>query len=643
MYRTIERLLGIVAAVAAMGVGAAELRVGPGEAYKTPSEAFGHVKEGDTVRIAEGTYKDVCYCPAVNNVTVRGAGKDKTIVEAMWSIEETADGVTTNFINVAGGKGVWVIQGTGWTVDGVTFRYARQSAYNEHNLAGIRYEGHGDLCVTNCSFMYNDNGILCGELTNNTVVTIADSLFRDNGYGDGYTHNIYIGVIDELIVRDCISDHAFHGHDLKSRARKTVVENCVFDDGHDGRSSYLLNCPQGGEVIIRGCRFVQSEHTDNARMISIADGDGVRHLYSVVFTEDNAFVNYRDPGNANVFVGTGVPQRKLSERVEGEVPVSGVWTYGSYEPSAWRPSAGNVLAGRRAELSGNRYSGAAQPGNDLASLSDGRIPADADLGGVVGLADGAWLTYTFDRTNLNAVTLYSLWTDGTHDGMYVRGIDVLTDGAWYCIAGDDVNNNPTGVPRGDCGRPGYDDESGWGAEVKLSGNGSSGHLYLRFAAPEGRFLAKDVTGLRVRFRGLDNGGTGFAEIEAECKAPSGVRSATARTEVPVPYSWLERHYPKQCATDAEYEALAAGNGANGRPVWESYLVGLDPTDAASQLLVTIRLEGGAPVVGCNVSGEALAELGYVCRVKGKAVISDAKWSDAAAGHRFFKVFVERKL
>ena len=89
-------------------------------------------------------------------------------------------------------------------------------------------------------------------------------------------------------------------------------------------------------------------------------------------------------------------------------------------------------------------------------------------------------------------------------------------------------------------------------------------------------------------------------------------------------------------------AAAAGNGANGHPLWESYLVGLDPTDAASQLTVMIRMEGGKPVVEWKMARQQnLEALGYSCRVKGKANLSDPVWSEGVSGHRFFKVFIEK--
>ena len=61
------------------------------------------------------------------------------------------------------------------------------------------------------------------------------------------------------------------GHNLKSRARETEILNSVFDDGKDGVSSYLVNCPNGGKVSMKNCRLVQSPMASNSIMVSIGE------------------------------------------------------------------------------------------------------------------------------------------------------------------------------------------------------------------------------------------------------------------------------------------------------------------------------------------------------------------------------------
>lgn len=112
---------------------------------------------------------------------------------------------------------------------------------------------------------------------------------------------------------------------------------------------------------------------------------------------------------------------------------------------------------------------------------------------------------------------------------------------------------------------------------------------------------------------------------------------TRTTEVPVPFAWLSAHYPEA----EDFEACASSTGANGRPVWESYLLGLEPTDAQSDLRITsFGLRDGVPFFGWNVTNENIRDLGYDYRIKGKTRLEDP-WSAEDAAHRFFRLFVEK--
>ncbi len=116
--------------------------------------------------------------------------------------------------------------------------------------------------------------------------------------------------------------------------------------------------------------------------------------------------------------------------------------------------------------------------------------------------------------------------------------------------------------------------------------------------------------------------------------------ATRSTEVPVSFAWLKERYPET----TDFEACAIMRGANGRPVWESYLLGLEPTNALSDLRITLFELGdnGVPFFGWNVTNELLQTLGYRYRIKGKTRLeSDEPWSAPDATHCFFRLFVEK--
>ena len=275
-------VFAFVSALAA-SAGAATITVGSEEGCdcKRPSAAARLAKDGDTVVIAAGEYKgDVCAWRA-NNLTIKGAGIDKTVLDA--------DG------KICMGKGLWVICGTNTVIEGVTFKNAKCP---DHNGAGVRLDMNGDLTVRGCSFVENENGILTGP--GNQVVTVEKCRFFKNGAGDGYSHNLYIGGVQRLVFRDSISDHAVKGHDLKSRARETIIENSVFDDGEDGQASYIVNCPNGGKVRMTKCKLVQSKAASNGVMVAI--GEEGAYKETTFISEGNTFTNLREDGGSEIVI-----------------------------------------------------------------------------------------------------------------------------------------------------------------------------------------------------------------------------------------------------------------------------------------------------------------------------------------------------
>lgn len=110
---------------------------------------------------------------------------------------------------------------------------------------------------------------------------------------------------------------------------------------------------------------------------------------------------------------------------------------------------------------------------------------------------------------------------------------------------------------------------------------------------------------------------------------------TQTTTVPVPFAWLDLFYPGLVGTNA-YEVAAKGTGANARPVWESYVAGLNPTNPLSQFLANICSSNGASLVTWMPD----LRPNRVYTVLGKTNITDRIWESTNAASRFFKVSVE---
>ncbi len=227
---------------------AAEYLVGPGQAYLFPADVAGLVNDGDTVTIAAGLYTGAGACAAWtnNDLLLRGSGGFAHMEAAgayVW------------------GKGIWVCAGNNIRVEHIEFSGA---AVPDHNGAGIRLDGSG-LTVRECYFHDNENGILGGNSGN---ILIEHSEFEHNGYGDGYTHNLYINHAQSLTVRFCYLHHAHIGHELKSRACENYILFNRISNELTGDASREIDLPNGGTALIIGNIIQQGPNTQNGNMIA---------------------------------------------------------------------------------------------------------------------------------------------------------------------------------------------------------------------------------------------------------------------------------------------------------------------------------------------------------------------------------------
>ena len=98
-----------------------------------------------------------------------------------------------------------------------------------------------------CLFTNNQDGLLASDAPTGSI-TINHSEFEHNGTGDGQTHNIYVGQVGTLTITNSYIHDAVVGHEIKSRALKTVIENNRIVDGPTGTASYSIDLPNGGNA-----------------------------------------------------------------------------------------------------------------------------------------------------------------------------------------------------------------------------------------------------------------------------------------------------------------------------------------------------------------------------------------------------------
>lgn len=234
-------------------------------------EAVSKSKPGDRIELEEGDYPDT-FVVIHHELTIVGLGSGARLF---------SDQLIPN------GK-AYLVSNANLTLQNIHFENAQVA---DRNGAGIRYQG-GNLSIVDCTFSNNENGIL-GANDRDGQILIQGSTFKQNGYGDGYTHAIYIAKIDSLSVENSHFFATRAGHHIKSRAKRTRVENSFLDDGTSD-TSYSIDLPNGGENFVVNNIMIQSANPGNPAFVNF--GSRLTHTDNYLEIRGNTFVNHFSSG-----------------------------------------------------------------------------------------------------------------------------------------------------------------------------------------------------------------------------------------------------------------------------------------------------------------------------------------------------------
>jgi hypothetical protein len=277
---------------------ARQLLVGPGHVLKVPSQAAAIAADGDVVRIDPGVYVD-CAVWKASRLLIEASGPGVRIAG-----KTCAD------------KGIFITLGSDIVVRGITFADAQ---VRWHNGAGIRAAGR-NLTVEHSRFLNNENGILAGGGPD-SVLRITDSTFIGNGACiAACAHGVYAGApIALLDIEHSVFRNTKVGHHIKSRARNTIIRNNRIEDGSNGTASYLIDIPNGGNVLIQENTLQKGTHSDNPDAAISIGVEGVTNPTDVLIVRDNIF--HSDVPKRTTFVrnSTAVPVTMAANTVSGNV------------------------------------------------------------------------------------------------------------------------------------------------------------------------------------------------------------------------------------------------------------------------------------------------------------------------------------
>lgn len=254
------------------------LGVGPNHELKSPSAAAAVAAAEDTIEIEPGEYFD-CAVWNANRLTIVGKGTGVVITDKACQ-----------------GKALFITVGNDITVRNITFTRVRVP---DGNGAGIRAEGQ-NLTVEHSRFINNENGILAGDLPQSTI-RIADSEFVDNGKCEAScAHGVYVGHISLLHIEHSRFFETKAGHHVKSRALRTELVGNKITDGEKGTSSYLVDIPNGGSLVMDGNILEKGPNCSNRGTAVSIGAEGVTQRTVELTIKNNKFAN--DQPRETVFV-----------------------------------------------------------------------------------------------------------------------------------------------------------------------------------------------------------------------------------------------------------------------------------------------------------------------------------------------------
>lgn len=299
------------------GAGGRVIHVGPEREIKSLQQASRLVKDGDTVEVDAGDYRRDVAVWTQDRLDFRAVG---------GRVRLFADGAA------AEGKAIWVVRGGALSVEGFDFVGAHVP---DRNGAGIRFE-KGALRVRDCRFLDNENGILTAGDGESTL-EISNSEFGRNGFGDGQSHNLYVGAIARLTVTGSYFHHARVGHLLKSRARESRILYNRLTDEIGGTASYELEFPNGGIAYVIGNLIQQSSTTENPHIIAYG-AEGYRGDNNRLYLVNNTLVDGRPQGGVFLRLAPGTRSVLAINNIlvgNGSLESAGPGTYRNNFNAGW--------------------------------------------------------------------------------------------------------------------------------------------------------------------------------------------------------------------------------------------------------------------------------------------------------------------
>ncbi len=250
------------------------LVVGPEGTPLSLAAALSQARDGDTIELLPGEYREAYAVLENRRLTIRGIGKRPLI----------SGGGKPSGMH----KALWLVRGGEVTLENLEFRGVRAA---DGEGAAVRLEG-GRLQVRRCEFFDNEYGIHAVN-DDQAELDIQDSVLGMTPKVEGALyHLLNVGRIAKLSVSGSRFQQGFEGHLIKSRARENLISYNFIHDGRRGGASYEIELPAGGLATVIGNVIGQGADSQN-RVVLAYGTDGRPWDRNTLLVAHNTFISYK--------------------------------------------------------------------------------------------------------------------------------------------------------------------------------------------------------------------------------------------------------------------------------------------------------------------------------------------------------------
>jgi hypothetical protein len=293
-----------------------------GQSYDTLTKAISDSSANDVIQISAGTYSEN-FPNITHNLTIESVGGTAYLTNPQ---PDPPNGRA--ILNVPGNLDVSLTV-SGLDISGAVDDASNPASVGGANGAGILFEtGNGALVVENCRIHGNEDGILTGFAdafsVNGMTVTITNCEIDNNGVAPsnprfGYDHDLYIGGVTQFSITDSFVHDALGGHEIKSRALASTIENNVIADGN-APASYEIDLPNGGTDIVTGNFIEKGPNSPQGHVVDFG-GEGAYSGSSLIFS-NNTIVADTSRSVIGLLNATTVPATIANDTFYGTTAVS---------------------------------------------------------------------------------------------------------------------------------------------------------------------------------------------------------------------------------------------------------------------------------------------------------------------------------